>query len=128
MKAKSVALVTIAALVAGAFGLGMVAEAHQGSFASGVDINYGDGAFFGNVTSNKQGCRKNRTVQIIKNRRNRPDKVVDSANTGDDSAWSVSKPFAQGRYYSRVVKILKGSYGHQHTCLAARSPNSVRAN
>lgn len=95
-------------------------EAHVNAFGTDISIGYSNGAFNGRVSSTKR-CRKNRLVNVIKIRRNRPDIGIGSDLTNENGRWRVPAPSANGRYYAVVGRKHFGGYGHSHRCRAARS-------
>ncbi len=112
---RRISILAAGAVAFGVFGVAPT-TAHVRSFDSDISIGYGNGAFAGRVTSNRPRCRRNRIVNVIKIRRNRPDRAIGFDITNDAGRWRVPKSGARGRFYAVVGNSVSGGYGHKHRC------------
>jgi hypothetical protein len=97
-------------------------EAHTSEASSEVSINFEDGKFRGRVTSPRERCVRNRTVEVFKERRNQPDLLIGQDQTNDQGRYSVDKPRGvEGKFYANVTQRTTGDYPHLHRCREATS-------
>lgn len=124
MKRLSIALVAVGAVMA----LGpSVAAAHKVHYDSTVTIDFltdpYSTTFFGNVDSEKNACRKRRTVKVQRDEGNN-NVLFGTDTTDNDGDYSVSDaPAPDGAYFAKAKKrFLKNSKKHKHICDADKSP------
>lgn len=96
------------------------AGAHDAKYDTTVNLTYSSksGVLTVGVKSERNGCAKTRSVKIFKVKKG-ADLLVDRVKTkkGKKSV-ELDK---SGRFYARVSRKVKGSYGHTHVCAAGRS-------
>ncbi len=88
-----------------------VAQAHQYDAASSITINKQGSRFFGKVTSARGQCKRNRTVSLVKKKKNGVRRVVGRDTTNRFGNWSI-RTNRKGRFQAVVSTRSRGRYGH----------------
>lgn len=96
-------------------------NAHSFNASSRVSITATNKGWSGSVSSSRRACRSKRPVVIIKVFRDGDKKVFSRTSTNPKGNYFVNRPGATGKYYAKVVRTVRGAYGHSHRCQAARS-------
>ena len=87
-----------------------------------VNFRYNDDKdrFQGKVVSEREGCVRNRVVQV---REDLPEKnrVVGEDVTNDHGFFRVEDKNPKGDYFAKVLRKVREREGHEHVCRSDRS-------
>ena len=119
MKARVLVVAGVASLVVPFVPAGP-ASAHVFNTGSSISINRHGNRFSGDVDSDRNSCERNRSVTLIRIKRNGDRVAEGSDRTNDNGRWSI-KSKQKGRYQAVVSSRTRGRYGHSHTCRGASS-------
>jgi hypothetical protein len=89
-----------------------------------VTIKEQSGDFSGKVKSENSSCIADRTVTVLKKRKNRPDKKINSDTTDKAGKWNTGNTgVGKGKYYARAKRVapLKTAMRGTVLCRAGKS-------
>ena len=94
--------------------LSPAANAHVRSFNATLTLQYKvkTETFFGTLGTNRQ-CKGGRTVTLYDADTITP---VASTTTADNGQYRIQLAADGGRYFARVEQVVRGGYGHVHSC------------
>jgi hypothetical protein len=98
------------------------ATAHRFDADPAVTIHIKKRKFYGRIKSGFGKCKRNRRVSLIRARPGISDLIVARTRTGSQGRWRVERRRRpRGRFYARIYRKHKRSYGHSHRCRRDRS-------
>jgi hypothetical protein len=112
-KRSEVALLALAAFLLAVI-LSPAANAHVKSFNATLTLQYkaNTETFFGTLGTNRR-CKGGRLVSLFDADTNA---VVGTDTTGPNGRYSIEFEADGGFYYAQVLPVIRGGYGHVHTC------------
>ena len=115
------ALVFVAAAVAHTFVASPSIGIHK--IPAGTTVRGAKVVVYGKINSQHSFCRAGRTVRLLKVRPG-PDRFLAADGSDQEGEYMfVRHPRRDQTVYTRISRRVSTSYGHSHTCRAARSPN-----